>query len=70
LITAYSDSPILIRYLMTGISYQRGNNQYVKYTGNVGQDLVESIFSFVYYKLIPVIHLNSEPDEEGLINLG
>ena len=43
---------------------------------NVGQDLVESIFSFVQYKPIPVTGLiqaslmNSEPDQEGFINFG
>ena len=44
--------------------------------GNVGQDLVESIFSFVHYKPIPVTQLiqtslmKSEPDQEGFINFG
>jgi len=37
-----------------GISFQRFYNQYIKFVGNVGQDLVESIFSFVNYKPIPV----------------
>ncbi|MFD3257551.1 sorbosone dehydrogenase family protein [Paenibacillus lentus] len=61
---------------MTGISFQRGYNQYIKYVGNVGQDLVESIFSFVHYKPIPVTRLvqaslmKSEPDQEGFINFG
>lgn len=59
-----------------GISFQRFYNQYIKYAGNVGQRLVESIFSFVQYKPIPVTQLiqaysmNSEPDKEGLINFG
>ncbi|MGE7760153.1 PQQ-dependent sugar dehydrogenase [Peribacillus sp. NPDC097895] len=59
-----------------GISFQRFSNQYIKYAGNVGQDLVESIFSFVHYKPIPVTQLiqasimNSEPDKEGFINFG
>ncbi len=59
-----------------GISFQRFNNQHIKYAGNVGQDLVESIFSFVDYKPIPVTQLiqaslmNSEPDQEGFINFG
>lgn len=59
-----------------GISYQWDYNQYIKYVGNVGQDLVESIFSFDQYKPIPVTQLiqasfmNSEPDQEGFINLG
>ncbi|YCI76299.1 PQQ-dependent sugar dehydrogenase [Bacillus sp. R1-10] len=59
-----------------GISFQRFYNQYIKYAGNVGQRLVESIFSFVQYKPIPVTQLNqaysmnSEPDKEGFINFG
>lgn len=59
-----------------GISFQKFYNQYFKYVGNVGQDLVESIFTFVHYKPIPVTQLvqayknNSQPDPEGFINLG
>lgn len=59
-----------------GISFQRFYNYYIKYVGIVGQDLVESIFSFVHYKPIPVTQLvqaylmNSEPDHEGFINFG
>lgn len=59
-----------------GISFQRFYNQYIKYVGIVGQDLVESIFSFVHYKPIPVPQLiqasllKSEPDQEGFINFG
>lgn len=59
-----------------GISFQRFYNGYIKYVGNVGQDLVESIFSFINYKPIPVTQLikayliKSEPEEEGFINLG
>jgi hypothetical protein len=59
-----------------GISFQWFYNQYIKYVGNVGQDLVESIFSFVHYKPIPVTQLihaslmKSEPDQEGFINFG
>lgn len=59
-----------------GISFQRFYNQYIKYAGNVGQNLVESIFSFVQYKPISVTQLvqasfmNSEPDKEGFINFG
>lgn len=59
-----------------GISFQKFYNQYIKYAGNVGQDLVESIFSFDHYKPIPVTQLiqasfmNSEPDKEGFINFG
>lgn len=59
-----------------GISFQRLYNQYIKYVGIVGQDLVESIFSFVHYKPIPVTQLiqaslmGSESDREGFINFG
>ncbi len=61
---------------ITGISFQRVHNQYIKYVGIVGQDLVESIFSFIHYKPIPVPQLiqaslmNSEPDQEGFVNFG
>ncbi|WP_312832965.1 PQQ-dependent sugar dehydrogenase [Sedimentibacter saalensis] len=59
-----------------GISFQRYYNQYIKYVGNVGQDLVESIFSFVYYTPIPVTEIiqassqNLELNQEALVNLG
>ncbi|MCT2535335.1 PQQ-dependent sugar dehydrogenase [Aquibacillus koreensis] len=59
-----------------GISYQRFYNQYIKYVGNVGQDLVESIFSFVHYNPIPVTQLvqvastESSLNEAGMINFG
>jgi hypothetical protein len=59
-----------------GISFQRYYNQYIIYAGNVGQDLVESIFSFVYFKPIPVAEIiqassqNLELNQEALINLG
>ena len=59
-----------------GISFQRFHNKYIKYIGIVGQDLVESIFSFIHYKPIPVPQLiqassmKSEPDQEGFINFG
>jgi hypothetical protein len=59
-----------------GITFQRFNNQYIKYVGNVGQDLQESIFSFVHYKPIQVTQLiqassvNVEINQEGYINFG
>ncbi|MEK4912871.1 PQQ-dependent sugar dehydrogenase [Bacillus sp. FSL E2-8887] len=61
---------------ITGISFQRFYNQYIKYAGNVGQDIVESIFSFVHYKPIPVTELvqtplmRSTPNQDGFINFG
>ena len=86
IVTRFDELPSLIQETLTviakgvrnipGISYQRYYNHYMKYVGNVGQDMVESIFSFVPYKPIPVTELtrtsfkNSELDREGFINLG
>ncbi|MGX2959729.1 PQQ-dependent sugar dehydrogenase [Peribacillus sp. JNUCC 23] len=85
-VTRFNELPVPIQETLTviakgvrnipGISFQRFYNQYIKYAGNVGQDLVESIFSFVHYKPIPVTQLiqaslmKSEPDQEGFINFG
>ncbi|MBS4171715.1 PQQ-dependent sugar dehydrogenase [Bacillus sp. FJAT-49736] len=85
-VTRFNELPVPIQETLTviakgvrnvpGISFQRFGNQYIKYVGNVGQDLVESIFSFVHYKPIPVTHLiqaslrKTAPDQEGFINFG
>lgn len=85
-VTRFNELPVPIQETLTviakgvrnipGISFQRFYNQYIKYVGNVGQDLAESIFSFVHYKPIPVTQLvqaslmKSEPDQEGFINFG
>ncbi|RNB80159.1 glucose dehydrogenase [Brevibacillus fluminis] len=85
-VTRFHELPVPIQETLTviakgvrnipGISFQRFNNQYIKYVGIVGQDLVESIFSFIQYKPIPVTQLvqafliNSAPDQEGFINFG
>ncbi|SDM84682.1 Glucose / Sorbosone dehydrogenase [Fictibacillus solisalsi] len=86
-VTRFNELPLPIQETLTvmakgvrnipGISFQRIYNQYIKYTGNVGQDLAESIFSFVHYKPIPVTQLvqhasfmDSFSDEEGFINFG
>jgi hypothetical protein len=56
-----------------GISFHKFYNQYIKYVGNVGQRLVESIFSFIQYKPIPVTQLIqdlSALDNDNFINLG
>lgn len=59
-----------------GISYQIHGDQYIKYVGNVGQDLVEAVYSFSRYKPLPVTQLiqattmNTESDFHGFINLG
>ncbi|MNI39299.1 hypothetical protein D3C73_934790 [compost metagenome] len=85
-VTRFNELPVSIQETLTvmakgvrnipGISFQRSYNQWIKYVGNVGQDLVESIFSFHHYKPIPVTHLvqaylmNSDPEQDGFINLG
>lgn len=85
-VTRFNELPAPIQETLTviakgvrnipGISFQRFYNQYIKYVGIVGQDLVESIFSFVHYKPIPVPQLiqaslmESEPDQEGFVNFG
>ncbi|MCM3724656.1 PQQ-dependent sugar dehydrogenase [Neobacillus cucumis] len=85
-VTRFNELPATIQEMLTviakgvrnipGISFQKFYNQYIKYVGNVGQDLVESIFSFVHYKPIPVTQLvqaslrNTEQDKEGFINFG
>lgn len=59
-----------------GISFQRFYNQYIKLVGNVGQDLVESIFSFIKYQPLPVVKLiqesfmNPVTEHNEIINLG
>ena len=85
-VTRFNELPTPIQETLTviakgvrnipGITFQRFYNQYIKYVGNVGQDLVEAIFSFVHYKPIPVTQLvqtsliRTEPDQEGFINFG
>jgi len=85
-VTRFDELPVSIQETLTviakgvrnipGISFQRFYNRYIKYVGNVGQDLVESIFSFIHYKPIPVTQLiqtsklKSELDQEGFINFG
>ncbi len=85
-VTRFDELPISIQEMLTviskgvrnipGISYQHLNNQYIKYVGNVGQDLVEAIFSFTDYKPLPVTEIvqasamNVEPDQKGFINFG
>lgn len=84
-VTRFNELPISIQETLTvmakgvrnipGISFQRFYNQYIKYVGNVGQDLVESIFSFVNYRPMPVTqlvqsYLKSQPEQEKFINFG
>lgn len=86
IVTRFDELPTPIQRTLTviakgvrnipGISFQRYLNRYIKYVGNVGQDLVESIFSFISYKPIPVTEIvksslqNLEPNQEGFINFG
>ncbi|MBU9722645.1 MULTISPECIES: PQQ-dependent sugar dehydrogenase [Bacillaceae] len=59
-----------------GISFHRLNNQYMKYVGHVGQELIESIFSFSNIKPLGVKDLvqshvkKTGPDLDGIVNLG
>lgn len=85
-VTRFDELPLPIQETLTviakgvrnipGISFQRFYNRYIKYVGNVGQDLVESIFSFVDYKPIPVTELvqssfgETASDQEGFVNFG
>ncbi|MFE5320820.1 PQQ-dependent sugar dehydrogenase [Paenibacillus sp. NPDC056579] len=85
-VTRFHELPLPIQETLTviakgvrnipGISFQRFYNQYIKYIGNVGQDLVETIFSFIHYKGMPVTRLvqafimNTGLDQEGFINFG
>lgn len=85
-VTRFNELPAPIQETLTiiakgtrnipGISFQRFYNQYIKYVGIVGQDLVESIFSFIHYKPMPVTQLiqaslmKSEINQEGFINFG
>jgi len=85
-VTRFNELPVPIQETLTviakgvrnisGISYQRYDNQYIKYVGNVGENLVESVFSFINYTPIPVTQLirsnsiKSKPKNEGLINFG
>lgn len=61
---------------ISGISYHRFNNYFLKYVGIVGQDLVEAIYSFASSRPLPVtdiassISMNTEPIDEGFINFG
>ncbi|MEH7237953.1 PQQ-dependent sugar dehydrogenase [Bacillus sp. JJ1562] len=81
-VTRFNELPVPIQETLTviakgvrnipGISFQKYYNQYIKYVGFVGQDLVESIFSFIHYKPIPVSQLvgHRETNQEGFVNFG
>ena len=85
-VTLFHELPVPIQETLTviakgvrnisGLSYQWSYDRWIKYIGNVGQDLVESIYAFVAYKPIPVTQLiqaslrKTSPAAEGLINFG
>jgi hypothetical protein len=85
-VTRFNELPEAIQETLTviakgvrnipGISFQKFNNGYIKYIGNVGQDLVESIFSFIDYNPIPVTELvqaaerKTDLAQEGFVNFG
>ncbi|KKK39068.1 glucose dehydrogenase [Mesobacillus campisalis] len=82
IVTRFDELPSAIQATLTviakgvrnipGISYQRFHNQFIKYAGNVGQELIESIFSFTHYQPVPVPLLAqaSSMNTKGLINFG
>ncbi len=86
IVTRFNELPTMIQETLTviakgvrnmpAISFQRFHNQYIKYAANVGQDLVESIFSFIYNKPIPVTKLvqaflmNTKSKQREFINFG
>ncbi|NLF80272.1 MAG: glucose dehydrogenase [Clostridia bacterium] len=86
IVACFDELPLRIQETLTliakgvrnipGISYQKFHQQYIKYAGNVGQDLVESVFSFVYDRPRPVADIvraaagQSAAGPGDLINLG
>lgn len=85
-VTRFDELPIPTRDALTviakgvrnipGISYQVFDDYFIKYVGIVGQDMVESVYSFIDYQPIPVTDIieaassNGVPDPEGFINFG
>lgn len=60
---------------ITGIAFQKNGENFIKYIGNVGQDLVEAVYSFENYESIPARdivrkNLRAEDAEFGMINFG
>jgi hypothetical protein len=86
IVTRFDELPPIIQETLTviakggrnmpGISYQWSHDRYIKYVGNVGQDVEEPVYAFGKYKPIPVTRLvqaasrHSKPDLEGFINFG
>lgn len=58
---------------INGISYYWNNDYFIKYVGNVGQDVAESVFAFNKYQTIPVSELVNKKiklNSIDFINLG
>lgn len=58
---------------INGISYYWNNDHFIKYVGNVGQDVAESVFAFNKYQTIPVSELVNKKiklNSIDFINLG
>jgi len=83
IVSRFSELPISIQQTLTviakgvrnisGISFQKINNRYYKYIGNVGQDLVEAIYGFERYKTFPVVKLHDYQlynEQQDFINFG
>lgn len=84
-VTRFDELPINIQETLTviakgirnstGLVYQWNTEQFVKYIGQVGQDLVESIYLFTYYMPIAVRSIVENDlddiilENEGFINL-
>jgi hypothetical protein len=84
--TRFHELPIAIQETLTVIakgvrnmpapSFQKFQNHYIKYAGNVGQDLVESLYSFVQYRPVPVTQLvkryslKLNQQQDSFINFG
>jgi hypothetical protein len=85
-VTRFNELPLEIQETLTviakgvrnmpGISFQRSQGRYIKYAGNVGQDVEEPIYDFINYQPVPVTQItqtvsrHSKRNEEGLINFG
>lgn len=86
IVTRFDELPLEVQDLLTvmakgvrnvtGITFQRIHQQYMKYVGLVGQDLVESIFAFIKYQPVPVRQLvemyakGNKFNENGWVNFG
>lgn len=85
-VTRFNELPVTVQQTLTvmakgvrnisGVSFQRSNGRYTKLVGNVGQDLVEAVFSFEQYKPVPVTQLvqnssvASATGQDGFVNFG